>query len=1157
MTTLDDLLTIPPRFARSANIERDITQTEPLDGYVVTARALDVAERIARTASRSSAGGAWSITGPYGSGKSSLAVLLDGAFGPAGRVRQRTLDLIREVSPEVAVAIADAHRRHGTSESGFNRAVVTANREPVSSTILRALHSGVLRRFGRVPGVRMFPAARTLKAALSEAASGDPRKTGPAPSALLEVAHCLAENAPLLLIVDEFGKNLETVAQSNDSDPYLLQQLAEAGQGAGAPIFTLTLQHLSFEDYFLNTDGPQQREWAKVQGRFEDIPYVDSPEQTRALIGTVFAIADPAFRSRVDHWASRAAEASSRLGIADLAEPAVVAACYPLHPLAAAVLPELCSRFGQNERTLFSFLTGPDQAGVVSVLARTALDEASELPVIGLPHVYDYFVGDGVIARSAGTQSSRWTEIATRLRDTHGLSDSQKDLAKTIAILNLVSVSGSLRASRHVLELASPRPDETLTELGSLGLVTYRSFADEYRLWQGSDLDLRMLLDHALEQASHLRLVDILRSVGTPSPVVAARHSARHDVLRVFSRRYVHGDEIIEPLSPFDAFDGEVVLVVGHDEQRQIEMPTAGMAKPTVVAMPNSIDQLDTAARAVAAIHTVLEDQTVAADWVARAELSERLAQAESAFNDAVEVTFSSDACQWFLLTADGPEQLAAGRGSSAISIAADRAYPDTPIIRNEMLNRTEVSSQGAKARRLVLEGMLERIGESDLGFSGYGPEVAIYRAVLERTGIHRADPRNQTMVFAAPRDATLAPAWRALEEEFRRARGRRVSLKDIYAVLLSPPIGMKAGVIPVFVTAGLIAFADEVAIYEHGTFRPVLTPDVSERMVRNPNHFDVKHFANASGARRRVVDALAAELGVARRFRKHRVANVLAIVGHLVGHLSRLDNYTLRTTAGLSDSTRLVRDALATAVEPDELLFELLPEVLGFTPVRADAKTYRGAVQFARAVRDAMHELEGSYHTLLSDLLDDLLSEAGETRVLAVTGMAASIADEVLDPEVRAFVLTLGNDSAGSDENWIQSVATVISKKAPAEWRDDDRRRFALELPAKVAAFQRIVALHADHSARGGGAFGVSRITVTRPDGREGHRLVAIEDSERRLVEEALATALEKLGTDRDSEARAHSLLLALLGEEIVSPAPAANSGEPIPIVEARSNHG
>ncbi len=61
-------------------------------------------------------------------------------------------------------------------------------------------------------------------------------------------------------------------------------------RASGLPIFMLTLQHLSFEDYLAGTDGPRRREWAKVQGRFEDIAYVESARQTRALIGTVFDV---------------------------------------------------------------------------------------------------------------------------------------------------------------------------------------------------------------------------------------------------------------------------------------------------------------------------------------------------------------------------------------------------------------------------------------------------------------------------------------------------------------------------------------------------------------------------------------------------------------------------------------------------------------------------------------------------------------------------------------------------------------------------------------------------------------------------------------------------------------------------------------------------
>ena len=288
MAVLADHIRVAGRFARSANVERDIAATEPLDGYVVTARALDMVERVASAASEGRAGGAWSLTGPYGSGKSSLALLLDAAWGDDSAPRRAALKLIADASPATADLIAAGHEHHGTKASGFHRGLVTASREPLNRTVLRALHTAVVRSFGRVPPSGEFKAADALRGAMEDAAADDPRRTGPSPAALVEVARALAADRPLLVVIDEFGKNLEAIGDGGDTDPYLLQQLAEAGQGTGLPIFLLTLQHLSFEDYLTGVDGTQRREWAKVQGRFEDVAFVESAAQTRALIATVF-----------------------------------------------------------------------------------------------------------------------------------------------------------------------------------------------------------------------------------------------------------------------------------------------------------------------------------------------------------------------------------------------------------------------------------------------------------------------------------------------------------------------------------------------------------------------------------------------------------------------------------------------------------------------------------------------------------------------------------------------------------------------------------------------------------------------------------------------------------------------------------------------------
>ena len=1133
MAGLADYVSVRPRFARSANLERDSGRPEPFDGYIVTTRALDVIERMTGAARSGRSGGAWSLTGPYGSGKSSLALLLDAAFGPGKRVRNVVLNLIAQASPEAAKAVRKAHERHGTRRTGFHRGLVTANREPITHTLLRALHAAVVRTYGRIPPARDFPASRLLKEALRDLEAPDLSRSGPAPSVIVEVARCLAERAPLLLVVDEFGKTLEAIRDGSDADPYVLQQLAEAGQGAGLPIFIVTLQHLSFDDYLVGAEASKRREWAKVQGRFEDVAYVESARQTRTLIGSVFDIRDDQLRERIRRRARTYAGSLRALGIADGTDAEALASCYPLHPLVALVLPELCSRYGQHERTLFSFLAGADPASAASFLAAKSLSARGPLPSVSLDLVYDYFVGGGAMSSLALAQSSRWTEIATRLRDIHGLSRRQTRLAKSIALLNLVSTSGTIRASREVLALAMPNAEGDLAELEARGVITYRTFADEYRIWQGTDIDIRRLLDRAHERMQQNSLFEILSGMEAPPPVVAARHSAENDVLRVFSRRYAEGGESVEPLDPFSPYDGEVLLAVGS-QAPSLPAPGPG-AKPVIAATPKSVEELDRAAREVAAVAAVLEDPAVAGDPVARGELGERLAQARAEFDRVFSVAFRTDACRWTMCVEEsGEQELSSRRGSAPLSEAADLAYPSTPMVRNEMLNRTELTSQGAKARRMLLEAMIERGAEPDLGFKGYGPEVAMYRAFLEATGLHRPEPGSETRVFREPHNKSLKRAWKLIRREFNRARSGRLNLRDLYGALLSPPIGMKAGVIPVFLTVALLAYRDEIAIYEHGTFKPVLSADLSERMVRNPGHFEIKHFANTSGARGEVVAALAKRLEVGGGSRRYRVANVVAVVGHLVSMARRMDRFTLRTR-DMSEAALAARNALVTSVEPDVLLFEALPVALGFPSVPSEAQSYADANAYARTGAAVFGELSTKPNTLLAELLQLLLETSAETTRLAVCGQAAALEGHVLDPEVRSFVLTLANDAAETDLDWIRAIATVVARKAPSEWADEDVVQFRRELPPRVAAFQRLVALHAANRADGGGPFNALRVTLTRSDGSEHVRLVAIDENRRARAEEVLDTAIARLTDITGSVHHANKFLLALLGERLL----------------------
>ena len=216
-------------------------------------------------------------------------------------------------------------------------------------------------------------------------------------------------------------------------------------------------------------------------------------------------------------------------------------------------------------------------------------------------------------------------------------------------------------------------------------------------------------------------------------------------------------------------------------------------------------------------------------------------------------------------------------------------------------------------------------------------------------------------------------------------------------------------------------------------------------------------------------------------------------------------------------------------------MLFTSLPEVLGFSAVPVGSEDYDLAIAYAEGVRSVLDELTECFGLLLEQQFNGLLQISAERTRTAVMGKAASLEGEVLDPELRAFVLSLANDTIEANTEWAKAVATVVTKKAPAEWADEDSQKFWRELRHRFAAFHRLVALHDERRVDGGGPFDAYRVTVTRSDGSEVARLVGVDQDYRHAAEGVLNKALRELGPIAGSSLRADHTLLALLSERFL----------------------
>jgi hypothetical protein len=1043
----------------------------------------------------------------------------------------------------------------GAPERGFILATGTCQQEPLSDSLLRALHAGCSAYWPK----------RQPQAVTRALAEADATRTA---RAIAAAARTVAEQAPVLLVLDEFGKTLEhfaaTATGRSDaaSDLFVLQELAEQSTGTSrTPIFTFTLQHLAFDDYVRQVSAVQRREWGKVQGRFEDISFLESAEQSLRLVAG--ALDDrgmsEGFAARRSEWGKDSYGMIRDTGLANHLPGGseTLEHCYPLHPVALLALPQLCGQLGQHGRTLFTFLASGEPETARDFLDQTPLPSSGDdLPTIQLTNLFDFFAGTG-LSLAAGIGGSRWREVHERVREASTLDPLDVAVLKTVGLLNLMANSQGLRASADIVSFAlspanrTPPPEwrKRLEDLESRGFLAYRSFADEYRLWQGSDVDLRGRVADAREQLRSTSAADLLSQLqkDTP-PIIAARHSQKVGMLRYFTVAYTDdGSRTLQSLPAGDPADGVVVYHLGEPEHATQLSPGVDRRPILIVTSKDSSDVRDAAIEVAAAL-AVLDQQDVIDDRVARRELQDRVADARNRLARVLADSYRPGApgVEFRRLRSEGlGDALACPHGLSALlSDVCDDAYQHSPIIRNEMLGRRDLTSQGAKARRELIEAMIDRGEREHLGIKGYGPERSMYEAILRWTELHR--PSEEGYGFSKPGvEGNLNSVWGTITNVIDTAIDEPATIDRIYARLMDPPIGLKEGPIPVILVAFLLQRAEDVAIYEDGTFIPTFTADVVERLVKAPRRFALKSFSTA-GSRGRIMAAVSrATAGLdengprALTATNLRNQTVLAVAAPLLRLVRALPKYTLNTST-LSEHARAVRTALLKTREPDSLVLLELPAACGFTgnewrdPDKATLDAFSGDLE------DALKELRGAYEAQLREINAWIATQFGRPTDTGADELRAHLRHraepldgKILDQRLKTFVYNASDDTL-SNQAWLESIGMALTNKAVDLWKDDDLLRFRSALKEVTAAFQRVEAVYFDTQSKSlEGPFIARRLAFTTPEGIEASKVVYYDDdlvaTLGGLADEVLAKAEERIGGAHGREG-----LVALLVERL-----------------------
>ncbi|MBB1249146.1 ATP-binding protein [Rhizobium sp. G21] len=1017
MKTLADVVRVERRFALSARLDSDLSGTPPLTGYVLQPSVRKSLETM--VASIYDGGQrAFTWTGPYGGGKSCAALLVANlvAGAPEQRVIARTI-----AGPELTSQFGRAF----TEEDG-NWAVLalTGRRANLAKDLAMAAAN----------------AFNWPKATRSEAESDDR-------SLISQLETEAKRRGGLLLIIDELGKFFEhAIAEAGDL--HMLQDLAERANRSGGKLVIIGVLHQSFEQYASKLNRTARDEWAKVQGRFQNVPFVAQADEVAALLARAITVDKiPSFADDLARKTAEAVAARRPVDPDSLAD--TLRQAWPLHPITALLLgPVSRQRFAQNERSVFGFLSSAEPYGFQAHLMATELGAAETL--FRPDQLWDYLVANFGSALSVGPDGARMTLAMEAIERAALRNELCARLTKAAALIEFFRNGSGLAVSDDFLRLCMPTTsalevDAALSELVSRAILIKQPRLGGYALFAGSDFDLDEAMRLASEKLEADALTDLPGRLGI-GPIAAKRHYFQTGALRTFDVLLQFGEHVpkecedwarsianalskrkqrtsgalillLPDAYTFEAKPEHAAQVLGKALEDAGVLAAVAIAKNIFMLREHATDLY--AVDRIEASHPQLEG-----DRIARRELSARRSMITDAVRKELLDAFST--AKWWQL-GERDKDLDGRSLSVVASVVSNAAFYDAPVIQSELLNRDRPSSSAMAGLRALMHAMVQRTTEADLGITGFPAERGLYLTILRALSLHRQDASGAWR-FHDPNDDTagksLHSAWKV------PSTARRLALDELYDKWSKRPYGMKRGVMPILALAFLITHRATIAVYVDGLYEALIDDVFVDRMLQEPKAVEFRRVV-----RSKKDDAFVLRLATLLSQDSVKVeAEALPVASALYQRFHALPLWSQRTLKLPLGVTR-VRDAILRAKDPEALLFSDLVEIL------------KDDIDPAATVAKALATCETAYPAMLETLKCAVADHLGVDKETfeGLGSRAVTAAGVTADLRLDAFAMRAGAFEGEAGD--IEGLASLLVHKPPRSWSDREHEQALFEL--------------------------------------------------------------------------------------------------------------
>jgi hypothetical protein len=367
--------------------------------------------------------------------------------------------------------------------------------------------------------------------------------------------------------------------------------------------------------------------------------------------------------------------------------------------------------------------------------------------------------------------------------------------------------------------------------------------------------------------------------------------------------------------------------------------------------------------------------------------------------------------------------------------------YPDTPVYRSELVNRSKLSSQIYTAKRIYFRHLVNHWGDEDLGFEKdkFPPEKTIYLTLLRENGLV-PDPNNPFAQVTIGEGSAFKILWEHGEAFLEKAKKHRLPLTEFSESLAKPPFKLKQGLIDFWLPTFLFLKRDEFALFGNGIYLPELREETLELLAKSPKEYYIKTF-----------DVAGVRLDIFNRYRqflnqgiKERLDNKTFVetIRPFLSFYRGLPEYAKHTNR-LQKESLAVRRVIATATDPEKTFFEDFPTALGMT-LNQLKKSPEGLADYISRLQDAIREVRTCHDELVNRfelfIAEEVLYEAlpFEEYKVKLRERFKGIKQHRLLPHHKTLLLRLASE-LDDRKAWLSSIAQAVVGKTLEALRDDD----------------------------------------------------------------------------------------------------------------------